>query len=363
MKFKTMIHLIAAVLLLFAASSAQAAGTAAGTTINNSASVNFSVGGVAQTAVNSNTASFVVDRRISLTVAEVGGSATSVVPGSTSQVLTFTVTNTTNATMDFRLIAGQQAGGASPFGHTDNFDASNVQVFVDSNANGTYDAGVDTSTFLDEMIDGATKTVFIVADIPGGQANGDAAGLRLTAVAAQSGGVGVLGADSTETAGADTPASVDTVFGDVAGVTDASRDGRHSAADEYFVTTATISVTKTSTVISDPFNGGSNPKAIPGAVIEFCIQVSNTGSSAASNVIVSDTLPGNTTFVAGSITAGGTVTAGVCNADGTAEDDNAAGADESDPNGGSFAAGVVSTTVPSVAAGATTTTRFRVTIN
>lgn len=363
MKFKTMIHLIAAVLLLFAASAAQAAGTAAGTTINNSASVNFTVGGVAQTAVNSNTVSFVVDRRINLTVAELGGTATSVVPGSTAQVLTFTVTNSTNATMDFRLIAGQQAGGASPFGHTDNFDATGVSVFVDSNANGTYDAGVDTATFLDEVPADATRTVFIVANIPSGQVNGDAAGLRLTAVAAQSGGAGVLGADSTETAGADTPGSVDTVFGDVAGVTDAARDGRHSAADEYFVATATITVTKISKVISDPFNGAVNPKAIPGAVMEYCIQVSNTGSSTATNVIVNDTIPANTTFVSGSIFAGGTVTAGVCNADGTAEDDNAVGADESDPNGGSFAAGVVSTMVPSVAAGATTTSRFRVTIN
>jgi uncharacterized repeat protein (TIGR01451 family) len=363
MKLKTMIHLIAAVLVLLSVSSAHAAGTAAGTSIANTATVDFTVGGVSQPTATSNTATFLVDRRINLTVAESGGTATAVVPGSSSQVLTFTVTNSTNATMDFRLIAGQQAGGASPFGHTDNFDATGVSVFVDFNGNGTYEAGTDIATFLDEIPADTTKTVFIVANIPGGQVNGDAAGLRLTAVAAQSGGVGALGADSTETAGADTPASVDTVFGDVAGVTDASRDGRHSAADEYFVTTATISVTKTSTVISDPFNGVTNPKAIPGAVIEFCIQVSNTGSSTATNVIVSDTIPANTTFVSGSITAGGTVTAGVCNADGTVEDDNAAGGDETDPNGGSFAAGVVSTTVPSVAASAITTTRFRVTIN
>ncbi len=40
----------------------------------------------------------------------------------------------------------------------------------------------------------------------------------------------------------------------------------------------TLSVTKFSSVISDPVNGTTNPKAIPGALVEYLITVSNTGS-------------------------------------------------------------------------------------
>ncbi|HUP92613.1 MAG TPA: hypothetical protein VM074_10235, partial [Solimonas sp.] len=101
MHIKKVTAAVAAALLLAGIAPAWAAGTTAGTDITNQAQVNFSVSSVAQTAVSSNVATFKADRRINLTVAEVGGTATVVVPGSTNQVLTFTVSNSTNAVMDF----------------------------------------------------------------------------------------------------------------------------------------------------------------------------------------------------------------------------------------------------------------------
>jgi len=353
-------YAVAAGVLLAGMSQAFAAGTVAGTSISNTASVDYSVSGVNQADVNSNAATFLVDRRVNLAVAEVGGGYMDVAPGQTARVLTFTVTNTTNAALDFRLSAAQVVtGGADPFGGNDDFDPSNVQVFVDANANGTYEAGTDTATFLDEIPADATRTVFVVADIPAGRADDDTAAVVLTATAAEPGAAAALGADVTETAGADT-AAVDTVFGDPAGDTDAARSGSHSDTDAFRVRTATISVTKTATIISDPFNGTTNPKRIPGAVVEYCIVVANTGSTTADTIVMSDSIAAQpVTFVAGSIVAGG---AADCTG-GSAEDDNAADADESDPNGGSFAANVVTITVPSVAGGASTSGRFRVTIN
>lgn len=41
-----------------------------------------------------------------------------------------------------------------------------------------------------------------------------------------------------------------------------------------------LAVTKLSTLISDPVNGANNPKAIPGALVNYYISVSNTGTSA-----------------------------------------------------------------------------------
>ncbi len=43
------------------------------------------------------------------------------------------------------------------------------------------------------------------------------------------------------------------------------------------VTTTTLSVSKISSIIADPVNGNTNPKAIPGATIEYLITVANTG--------------------------------------------------------------------------------------
>ena len=108
---------------------------------------------------------------------------------------------------------------------------------------------------------------------------------------------------------------------------------------------------KTSTVISDPVNGTTNPKSIPGARVRYCIRVSNVaGNPSATSVVVTDpisSLP--VTFIASSIYLGGTVTGGVCNWNGT--------------SGGSYSAGTVTGALGTLAAGATTTLYFDATVN
>jgi uncharacterized repeat protein (TIGR01451 family) len=334
---------------LLMSQQALAAGTLAGTGVNNTASVAYSVGGVPQSAVNSNTATFLVDRRINLAVAELGGAATVVAPGAQNQVTTFTVTNSTNFTQDFRLLATQDANAATTaFADTDSFDGASVRIFVDNLTSGTvgsYDAA-DTAVYIDELAPDSTRTVFVVVNVPAGLIDQSTAGVSLTAVAAEAGTANTMGSDSTQTAGVDNP-----------------RDGKSSDDDEYDVSAATITLVKSSRVLSDPFNGTTNPKAIPEAEVEYCIQVANTGSAAATGVALSDPLPAQTTYKVNTLRAGGTVTGGACNSDGSTEDDDASGADETDPVGASFAGTTVSSTLASVAAGATTTVRFTVKVN
>ena len=90
---------------------------------------------------------------------------------------------------------------------------------------------------------------------------------------------------------------------------------------------AVTTATKISTVLSDGVSGG-NPKAIPGAVIQYCITVNNAGSGTATSVSAGDILPANVTYVPGSMRSGAT-----CGTAATVEDDNNAGADETDPIG------------------------------
>lgn len=339
----------AAALAVVVANPAYAGGTAAGSTITNTVTVNYQVGGVSQTATNAGD-TFTVDRKVNLTVAEVGSSTTTVSPGQTAAVTTFTVTNTSNATLDFALTAAQQSGGSGAHSNTDNFDVSNVKIYVDTNGNGSYDAGTDLEvSYIDELAADASKTIFVVADVPLGRATSDVAAVTLTATGREGSGSGSQGAALTQTTGVNT-SGMDTVFADGAGATDGSRDAAYSAKDDYTVSAASLTITKTSRVISDPFNGTTNPKAIPGATIEYCIIVTNAaGSATATNVAISDPLPSTVTYDAGGVFINGTYSSGVCNADGT--------------NGGSYASGTVSGTLSSVAAGETKTLRFRATIN
>jgi len=277
--------------------AASAAGTASDTDITNQATVSFDVGGSSQTPISSNTTTFKVDNKIDLVVAEVSSGYTDVNPNTTNQVLTFTVQNDGNTTQDFALSA---AAGVDPFGGTDNFDASNVRVFVESGATAGYQAGEDTATYIDELAayvnPGDEVTVYVVADIPIGQSSGDIAADTLTATARAGGGAGSLGAALIETAGADTPGAVDIVFADGTGDTDGARDASYSDTDAYRVLSAQLTIAKTSTLIRDPFNLDTNPKHIPGAYIQYVVTISNAGAATASATLttITDTLDNNT---------------------------------------------------------------------
>lgn len=345
----------AAALAVLVANPALADGTAAGTTITNTVTVNYQVGGVSQTATGASN-SFAVDRKVSMTVAEVGSSATQVSPGATAQVTTFTVTNNSNATLDFALTAGQLSGGAGAHGGTDSFDVTNVKIYLDDGDN-VFDAGDTEITYLDEVAPDETRRVYVVSDIPLSLTTGSVATVSLTATGREGGGAGSQGAALSETnTGAANEVDamfVDTVFADSAGTDDAQGDGAHSARDDYSVLAAALTVVKRSKVISDPVNGTTNPKAIPGATIEYCISVANAGGSAtASSVAISDPLPATVTYDSSyGIFVDGSVTSGECDANGSA--------------GGSYDSGTstVTGTLSSIAATETKTLRFRATID
>ncbi|MCP5326821.1 MAG: DUF11 domain-containing protein [Oceanospirillaceae bacterium] len=60
-----------------------------------------------------------------------------------------------------------------------------------------------------------------------------------------------------------------------------------------------VVLTKTPLVISDPVNGTNNPKAIPGAIVQYSIVAINQGKGATDNnsVVIADAIPENTSFI------------------------------------------------------------------
>src|SRR3712207_9370937 len=79
------------ILVALSGTTALAGGTPSGTTVTNTVTLDYSVGGVAQTQVSAS-ATFVVDNRLDHTATK--NADASVAPGSANRVLAFTLTNT-----------------------------------------------------------------------------------------------------------------------------------------------------------------------------------------------------------------------------------------------------------------------------
>jgi len=301
-------------LILLAASAltlsgnALAAGTAAGTTISNKATLNYSVGAVAQPAIASSPTgssdgtgvdtNFLVDNKISHTVTTSNGTSVTAVPGQTGVVTTFVVTNTGNATQDYALTAANLASGAQTIhggSVTDNFDITLGSCTMQVN-------GV-TQGYVGSLAADASATVTLACPIPVNRVNTDLSGISLTAQAATAGSNGAT--LTTQTAGADTPGSVDVVFADAAGSDDIVRDGKSSARSSYRVVTASLLVTKVSSTVCDPLNGATNPKNIPGAYVQYVVTIANGGATSATLTTVSDVLSANVDFDPDLITGAG----------------------------------------------------------
>jgi uncharacterized repeat protein (TIGR01451 family) len=395
MKRNTFSYLAAGALLLAAAPGAFAQ-TAAGTTVDNTATVTFTVSGVEQTTHPSDDVAFLVDRRIDLSVAESGDNVTTVVPGAQNAVLKFTVTNDTNDVIDIALVASETSGavflaGANPDQTDTNDTGATFTLYDDSGTNaGSWDAGdqpLPTSggvQYLDQVAAGANPTVFVVADQLDDDTvlnNNDVMVVQLTGTArsgytdqrdtTSGAGTNALGAVFDDNSGdSDVAGEVDNVFADDAKAEtgDTAGDGIDSAYDAYKVLATTIQVSKTYGVVDDPItNGGANPKAIPGATIVYCITVSNNGDTDATDVTVSDHIPLKTEYVPGSLRVANSAVD--CGADpdtaaaaGSAVTDTDADSDGGD-SGGAASAEVDDgpiTTVTDVDHGDATTTIFRV---
>jgi hypothetical protein len=287
---------VAAVSVVSAA-PALAAGTLAGTSIVNTATVNFQVGGVAQTAVTaSNTVA--VDRKVNLVLTNTGVT-TPVSPGQTNAVTTWTITNSSNDTLDFALAASVQATGqTAQHGGTTSFlpSLTNVKYYRDPNNTGSITgSGVTLVTYLDEIAPDATINLLVVADIPLTATNTQIGGLILTGTAQAGGTSGTQGAVLTCNNASANTVGIDNVCAEAAGALtgDVAFDGRHSAKGDYTVAAPVLSVNKVMAIISDPVVGTSvNAKAIPGAVVEYCIVVANAaGGATVTNLSVGDPLP------------------------------------------------------------------------
>ena len=281
-------------------------GTAAGTEVNNTASISYKVGGATQTPIESSetgnttpgagkgtATTFVVDKKIDLLVT--GSTTTNVVPGQTGAAnnteLTYTLLNEGNSTESFTLTASDNLAlvpGA------DDFNSTNCTVTA-------------PATLPVSLASGAQVSVTVECDIPSSSAtviNGSKSLVDLLAEV-----TGVTETTAADSAGCTTGTIaggncvVDVVFADSTGTgTDGNhRNAKHSSTSTYIISTANLTVKKTEAVTAMEINNANvtgNKYHIPGSTIVYTITVVNAnGAATATEIVLTDTVPATMTVV------------------------------------------------------------------
>ena len=319
------ILLLSGAALSAVAAPAMAAGTRAGSVIENTATATFDVG-ASTASVNSNQHDLQVDELIDVTVDWADPADVPTTPGATGQALTFTITNNGNGNETYGLTTVSTIGG-------DNYDPTVNQIVIDD-GDGIYEPGIDAvyvpGTNDPALEPDASVTVFVISTTPGGVADTNRGGVQLVA-ASQTGtgapGANVGGANAGE-------GGSDAVVGTSGG------DGLDNGF--YVVAAATVSLVKSATV-ADPF-GGSD--ALPGSTVTYTITANTVGGGTLPNLRITDAVPTGTTYVPGSITLGGSPLS-----------------DATDADAGNFGAGTVTVNLGNVPGGQTRVVTFQVTIN
>ncbi len=273
------ILLTAALAALCPGEPVYALGTLAGTAIHNVSRVEYMIAGTGSSAA-SNIVSFLVDEKLDVNVAWQDAAGIGVSTPDTARVTTFLLTNTGNGNDSYRLSVDDGAGG-------DQFDPVAVDIYLDGNGNGVFDAGTDPQYVAGGndpvLAPEASQLVFVCNTIPAGLNNGDLGNTVLIA---------------TSNTGSGTPGTVLVNAGDNnTSAVIGSSGGSGRATGSYLVNAASVTLLK-SVVITDP-QGGSQP--VTGARLDYRINATVTGTGVASDVVITDPLPANTTYTSGSL--------------------------------------------------------------
>ena len=275
---------VAGIAVLGAPLAAQATGTPAGTNIQNTAQVSYTVGTSTVTA-SSNTSTIRVAEILDA-VLTLASATVQVSPGATAEELVLTLTNTGNGSETFNLTA-LSAGIVN-----DDFDPTlaSPAIYFDSDNSGdfsgsdlAYSPGANDPTLAAD----ASIRLFVVNNIPNTVVNGNRGRSQLTAAAATGSGPQGMSFGLTGDGG------VEAVAGTTGG--DAVLFG------EYLVADVALSALKSQSIL-DQFGGG---RPLPGATITYQIVVTRSGTGTANAAAVNDLIPANTTYVAGSLQLNG----------------------------------------------------------
>lgn len=295
--------------------TAHAAGIDAGTTVSNTFTLDYDVGGTSQPTIDNSGSptQFTVDRLVDLTITSLDPTL-SVAPGSAAidNRAVFRLTNLGNDNQAYDLSVAQSGTyAAAPV---------TIQYFVDTNSNDTLDGGETLETYSaanrpDDIAPDDEVIVFVESGVPGTATDGDAATLVLTADTLHATNpiatcVTLCPALTVVTGDGDgnsLTGEAETVLADGSGTTDGANAGDFSAQSVLTVLAPTLNASKSVAVFdSAPVSeaacialtsGGASEYSVPGACIRYTISISNVGAGSATNLVIADQLPAEVRFL------------------------------------------------------------------
>ena len=312
----------ATALTVFTAGSAHAQLTPAGTNVQNTFTLTYDVGGVTQPVIDTSDPSdpngpteFTVDRLIDLTVASQGDNT--VAPGATDEELVFSVTNDGNDTQAYSLTVVEEGG--DDIDTDDPAGATPVLVYYIDDGDGVYEPNAGDGAPITynpanppELGPDEVLWVVVTQDIPTSAVDTNTADVSLVADTLEpstspNAGTPVVGdGDGNTLTGA-----AENVLADGTGTAnEVANAGDHSATGTYIVAAADIAASKAVSIHSEDGAGctvipgtATGGYSIPGACVEYVITVENTGSSAATDIVINDVLADELDF-AGAVFGG-----------------------------------------------------------
>jgi uncharacterized repeat protein (TIGR01451 family) len=303
MKLKTLAFIAASSVMALPAFAADlweitANDTAFLTQVSNTATLNYAVNGIDQTAITDKN-TFYVDRKVVFSMTRTGDAVQSINANGTREFTeTYTVQNDSNAPIGIKLPATLTSSTMTATGGTTASDPDNNGFYT--LAKGDANTGTTTDTLTITV-----TTTLTDDDITSGEVKYD---LTITAVEPED-VAAVAGSDTTAgtpavTAGdaiVITPATTEwnglllqtvgiTIVGD-----DDNSGSLRSEPKTYTINKPIVSLVKTALVTKDPITGelvvgGNQPKAIPGATIRYSLVVTNTGKAEAVGIVLTDDL-------------------------------------------------------------------------
>ena len=210
----------------------------ANSSISNTATVDFEVGGNPQPPEDSNTITITVDELVDVDVTRQSANPVSTLSPATDQPIRFTVANLGNGSEQFDLTGNLAAGP--------DFLPTNLEFYIDDGDN-VFEPGADDGAAVTSitLAGEVTGTVWFVTDIPAALTDGDIGNITMTATANTG-----TGAPGDVLAGLGT-GGVDVVIG--------NSGGDDSDVGGYQVNDITFTVTKSSVVLNQFGDAGSGP--------------------------------------------------------------------------------------------------------
>lgn len=269
----------------FAATSTHAAGTFAGTVIENTATVSFG----SSAPISSNTTTLTVDEVININVTSLDSGNVDVNAGDISSVQAYQVTNLGNGEESF--VFNTTLTGA--------FDPAATKIYYEPviGGNGQFDNNSSETPYVAgtslPLNPDQEYYIYIVSDIPTDALVDQVSTVTLDVV--------------SQTPGIDGAAIGDVLPGvgtDGTSVIVATTGGTKTEITTYTVTAApeaTVTIVKSIVSATATVNGTIlTDKYIPGATVKYLVSVEVT-SGLAKDLIILDSLPADVTFVANSL--------------------------------------------------------------